>query len=365
MISRLLEHLQQLVAIDTSNPPRAITADGPLADYLQRSLSAAGCDLSISDYGEGRINFHACRGKADVLFNVHMDTVPAAAGWTRDPWTLSVTDERAYGLGACDIKGAAAALLTLAESLPGQPLALLFSTDEEGAKGCCVKSFCAENRHAPYRQVVVAEPTACEAVLAHRGYLSVIGEFAGRAGHSSELRALHDNALHRACRWTHAALQVAEDEQAEATAGYAGICFNLGRAEGGVKSNVIADQAELRWSARLRPADDTDAWYARLTGLPGGEAARWQRPFVGPPLPAPDQDPAAAATFAHDHGLNVSAGVDFWTEASLFSAAGVPALVLGPGHIAQAHGSDEWVALAQLQRVLSLYQQIIEGSNHV
>ena len=53
--------------------------------------------------------------------------------------------------------------------------------------------------------------------------------------------------------------------------------------------------------------------------------------------------------------------MDFWTEASLFSAAGLPALVLGPGNIAQAHLTDEWVALSQLQRAYELYGQLVNA----
>ena len=41
--------------------------------------------------------------------------------------------------------------------------------------------------------------------------------------------------------------------------------------------------------------------------------------------------------------------VRFWTEAALFSRAGLAAVVYGPGDIAQAHTVDEWVALDQLQ----------------
>ena len=51
--------------------------------------------------------------------------------------------------------------------------------------------------------------------------------------------------------------------------------------------------------------------------------------------------------------------VDFWTEASLFSAAGLPALVLGPGDIAQAHVSDEWVGLTQLDTAYELYRRVV------
>ena len=45
----------------------------------------------------------------------------------------------------------------------------------------------------------------------------------------------------------------------------------------------------------------------------------------------------------------------FGTEAGLFQKAGIPTVVCGPGHIAQAHQADEYVSLAQLaagERVL-------------
>ena len=49
--------------------------------------------------------------------------------------------------------------------------------------------------------------------------------------------------------------------------------------------------------------------------------------------------------------LDPSSGVgkvSFGTEASLFHQAGVSTIVCGPGHIAQAHQPNEWIALDQL-----------------
>lgn len=40
--------------------------------------------------------------------------------------------------------------------------------------------------------------------------------------------------------------------------------------------------------------------------------------------------------------------VAFGTEAGLFQKVGIPTVVCGPGHIAQAHQADEFVALDQL-----------------
>ncbi len=352
MIDRLLHHLAPLIECDSQNPPRQITPESGMFVHARAVLKAAGFSVSVTDYGDGHVNLFARRGGSDLLFNCHLDTVPIGEGWTRPPLALTLEGERAYGRGVCDIKGAAAALLALAESTDAR-MAILFSSDEEGAGGCCVRRFLDNPGHCRFKQVVVCEPTGCEAVLAHRGYLSVKGRFTGIAGHSSEGRALADSAIHRMARWTTAALEYCQGEADDGRP----TCFNVGLASGGTKSNVIAGEANLHYSARLGPGESNETLLAHLSGLGGAEEhANWHVPFSGPPLPATGQDSTPAQAFCDRHRVPVREPVDFWTEASLFSAAGMPALVLGPGDIAQAHTADEWVALEQLERAASLYR---------
>lgn len=353
---RVLYHLAALVACDSQNPPRAFDGQATMFVHCREHLEAAGFAVEISDYGDGHVNLYAGRGQPRVLFNCHLDTVPIGEGWTRPPLELTIESGLAYGRGVCDIKGAAAVLLALAEQTD-QPMALLFSSDEEGAGSCCVRRFLEDPAHRDYEQVVVCEPTRCEAILAHRGFLSVKGHFSGVMGHSSEFRALEDNANHRLARWTAAALDYCA---VEAEAGRH-TCFNLGLVDGGTKSNVIAGDARLHYSARLGPGQSNEALFDALKGLAGADQfAEWHIPFSGPPLPAGGQDDQAARAFCLAHELNIGEPVGFWTEASLFSDADLPALVLGPGDIAQAHAVDEWVALEQLERALAAYQAIVE-----
>lgn len=70
----------------------------------------------------------------------------------------------------------------------------------------------------------------------------------------------------------------------------------------------------------------------------------------------------AARDLADELGLPIGNAVDFWTEASLFSAAGMTAIVYGPGDIAQAHTADEWVALEDLERYTASIVRILSGS---
>ncbi|MGY6631595.1 MAG: acetylornithine deacetylase [Wenzhouxiangella sp.] len=355
MSERLQHHLAALIECDSQNPPRAFDGEASMFVYCRERLDAAGFNVEINDYGDGHVNLHARRGQPDLLFNCHLDTVPIGPGWTRPPLALTVEDGRAYGRGVCDIKGAAAALLAVAEASQA-PMAILFSSDEEGAGSCCIRKFLETPAHRDYAQVVVCEPTQCEAILAHRGFLSVKGRFAGVMGHSSEFRALADNANHRLARWTAAALDYC---QAEADAGLH-TCFNLGLIDGGTKSNVIAGEASLHYSARLGPGQSNEALFDALKGLAGADRhAEWHIPFSGPPLPAGGRDDRAARAFCERHDLPIGQPVGFWTEASLFSDAGLSALVLGPGDIAQAHAVDEWVSLEQLERAAALYQSLL------
>ncbi|MEE4174047.1 MAG: acetylornithine deacetylase [Xanthomonadales bacterium] len=352
-LSTILNHLEALVRCDTQNPPRKLDAESPIFGLLREALP--GFHIELFDHGKGRVSFYARRGQPTVLFNVHLDTVPALEGSDHPPLQLIVKNGRAYGRGACDIKGAAACLVTLAAESDA-PMALLFTTDEEGGEGCCVQEFVSAGLTQPYEQVVVAEPTQCVAEFRHRGFLSARGHFQGRGGHSSEPRALRENAIHHLARWSSAALTAAQ----AAEAGGRRTCFNIGTVEGGVKSNVIADHAHIFWSARLSPGDSNEAFLEQAYAWPGGDRADWSVSFSGPPLPTGEHDDRQARSFAERHGLVTGDGLDFWTEASLFGAAGIPALVLGPGNIEQAHVLNEWVALEQLERCLDIYRGIVE-----
>jgi len=93
--------------------------------------------------------------------------------------------------------------------------------------------------------------------------------------------------------------------------------------------------------------------------------------FFGPTLPSAtryiteqefEQALNAARNIASQYNLNVGNAVDFWTEASLFSDAGIPAIVFGPGYITQAHTADEWVELSQLERVEDHYLHILQNN---
>ena len=359
LVAATLAHLRALVGFDTRNPPRAIDEGGIFA-YLRAQLG--GFECTTTDHGAGAVSLHAVRGRPKLLFNVHLDTVPDSPAWSASPFELRVDGERAIGLGACDIKGAAAAMLTAASMSDGDA-AVLFTSDEEANDARCIAAFLSDPRRE-YDAVIVAEPTRCEAVLAHRGISSVLMRFSGRAGHASGGNTAADSAVHQAMRWGARALDHVETQAHTRFGGLTGLRFNIGRVEGGIKANVIAPAAALRFGFRPLPSMDTDTLLERFRALAERAPAEFTETFRGPPLPAGDIAEAesrrlAARDRADALGLPIGNAVDFWTEASLFSQVGYDAFVFGPGDIAQAHTADEWVALSQLQRYTETITRLI------
>lgn len=338
-LERALEHLRWLVAADSQNPPRAPEA---LVQRLERELGSS-LDVERTDSGDGCIALFARRGSPKVLFNFHVDTVPVSAGWTESPFDLAVDGERAVGLGACDTKGAAAAMLAVALASEAD-VALLFTTDEEAGQGRCVREFCA--RKLAFELVVVAEPTEARAVLSHRGVGTGMLAFHGTAAHSST--AAGSSANHALVRWASAALAWAHS--------HGDLRFNVGRIEGGLKPNVVAAEAMARFGVRPPPAESPKEVLAALARLAEDDAV-YTDGFFGPPL----RESPRARDFAERHGLPVGPAADFWTEAALFAEAGYPAMVLGAGSIAQAHGANEFVPLADLARLTDHYHRLLHS----
>lgn len=334
----ILVLLEELVAIDSQNPPRHSAA---IATWLEAALRKA-FTVQVWDLGDGSISILATRGAPKVLFNFHVDTVPAAPGWTQtEPLRMVRGDDVAYGLGTADTKGAAAAMLSVALK-SDVDCALLFTTDEEAGQARCVRDFVA--RKLPFDVVVVAEPTSVEAVFEHRGVATGTLTFSGRAAHSSSAKA--ESATHALARWVVAA---------EAAAG-PDARFNVGSIAGGVKPNVVAAEATARFGVRPPAAEDPKLVLAKLANVAPGAA--FQPGFEGVPL----REHAFARRFAEQHGLTVGKPVDFWTEAALFAEAGYPSLVLGAGSIAQAHGPDEYVPYVDLVALAALYARILGTS---
>jgi len=149
-VERAVDDLARMVAIDTTFPPGA--GYEAFAGLMESTVAALGLDFQRVDVPEhlwrvaggraqGRRTNLIARRRSDkpaLGLYFHVDTVPAAPGWTTNPFHLTRDGDRLIGLGAADMKGTIAAVLLAlrAADTIGLPLGydpmLLLCTDEEG-----------------------------------------------------------------------------------------------------------------------------------------------------------------------------------------------------------------------------------------
>lgn len=331
----------------------------PLAEHLATELRALGADeVVVGDVARGEKKdaswVYARFGAPRLLVNAHLDTVPPNADWSADPFEPQVKGDRLYGLGSADTKGAIGAILAaLADARP-KDTGILFSGDEEFSS-VVMRDFVAGPRREGIERAIVCEPTSLRAGTRHRGIASFEVEVSGPGGHSSLADKL-PSPIAMLSR-----LAVALDDWGRARAnhgpkGFEGMCMNLARLDGGVAFNVIPAHASLVASVRPPPGADTAAIRRELemlaaTTVPGSSMrfTRDNEPFATRDLPA-------FAPLVGERTTAAPIDLGFWTEAALLAAAGIDAIVFGPGDIAQAHGPDEWVTLDDLRRAHEIFR---------
>jgi acetylornithine deacetylase len=359
-MSRVAELLAELVRFPTqqANTDRAGGDERALCEHLATRLRALGPDevtvgaAPRTDGSPGAYVF-ARWGTPRRIINAHVDTVPANAGWSRDPWQPHVEGGRLYGLGAADTKGAIAATLIALDGLAPRDVGVLFSGDEE-AGSRVMEAFLATPHAAAIREVIVCEPTARVAGTRHRGITGQRATLVGPGGHSSKADHL-PKPLAQLARLAASLDDHARTQVDVGPTGMTGTCLNIAALHGGVAFNVIPARGVLEWSIRPYPGFDHAAWDAeiarRAAAIDPGIAVEdiiVHHPFGCDAL-ADLVRPFAARTGA----------LDFWTEAAMWQTHGADAIVIGPGDIAQAHAADEWVALDDLDWAVAMYRALL------
>lgn len=357
----LRRRLAELVAFDTQNPSGD---ERPMVARLAHELRALGATAVHEMEASGHHAVYATFGDAPrLLVNAHLDTVPANSGYTSNPLAVVERDGRLHGLGTADTKGAIAAILEalaarVAAGAAPRGVGVLFSGDEERGGNVCVSAFLASGHARGLERAIVCEPTGLRVGHRHRGIGSAEAVALSPGGHSSRA----DHVLNPVVVLSRAALALdafAARQKAEGPEGFRGLCLNVAAIDGGVAFNVIPSRATLRLSLRPAPGADVRAVLAEAEGEARRASAPadfdWHVIHVAPPFATRD-----LAAFAPVLGDRVRAPVDmaFWTEAALFSAAGIDAVVFGPGHIEQAHAPDEFVEIAQLEAAYQAFAQV-------
>jgi acetylornithine deacetylase len=370
--------------------------EAPAHDYVATKLRALGlsADICVSRFDElrehpafnddglspdARINvvgrWTGSRGSESrsLILNGHLDVVSAgnAELWTRPPFAGTVHDGRLYGRGACDMKSGVTAAIFAIQALQqlgrapgGDVIVQTVSGEESGGVGTLttiVKGYRAD-------AAIILEPTRLRMCPIQSGALTFRLRVEGRSIHAC-MKRMGVSAIEKACHLIerlnaydgerHAAhpsayypdpLNIAPISVGTMAAGdWHSTVPHEAILEGrcGVFAGESVSAAKRAFAEAIRAACDADPWLrdhpATLEWFEG------QFESGATDTDAPILRALAACHEAIAGEVPELQAVTYGSDLRLFTNyARIPAVLYGPGDVANAHTVDEFIELAEV-----------------
>ncbi len=366
--SRVLSLLKELVATNSENPPGREDA---VAKVLRDHMEAHGIScVSVGPSKRPNLIFSSHEDQhSSLVMHGHMDTVPIGKleDWSYDPFGSEIKDGRLYGRGACDMKGAVAALvetlILYTEEKHREPLLILATSDEES--GCSgAEEVARSGKLAGVKYGVCAEPTDLQILVGEKGmfWFKVIAT--GKSAHGS--RPLEGINAIEACMEaikTIASEPFPYDEDlllGEPT-------LNIGMIQGGIKINVVPATCEAQLDMRTvkgqSPESLTTQMNNRLESAGLSDKVRIEyihgKPSVSTPPESEIVKIAVETVQRVTSTKPVLSSATYGTDCSVLQPKlGIINVICGPGSIKQAHQPNEFIRLDQLYQSIEIYLEI-------
>lgn len=372
-MSAVLELAKDLIARPSVTPD-----DAGCQALLSARLRTAGFRCEQLDFGAVK-NLWATHGTGGpvLVFLGHTDVVPPGPreAWASDPFVPTIRDGVLHGRGAADMKGSVAAMVLALEQFvaahPAHPgtVALLLTSDEEGDAIDGVRKV-AEHFRATGQRIdwcVTGEPSSKEKLgdllrVGRRGTLSGTLTVRGIQGHVAYPEKAR-NPIHQAMP---ALAELCARRWDEGYPEFPPTSFQVSNVHAGTgANNVIPGACEVLFNFRYNPgwrAEQLEAGVQAVLDRHGLEYdLRWHRggePFLT--REGPLRAAARAAIAACCDGLvpeeNTGGGT---SDARFIAPLGAEVVELGPVN-ASIHKVDEGIALAELERLPTLYRAVAE-----
>ncbi|MBB2830599.1 UNVERIFIED_ORG: acetylornithine deacetylase [Rhizobium esperanzae] len=273
------------------------------------------------------------------------------------------------------MKGFLAAVLAglpaMAKMQLSRPIHFAFSYDEEaGCRGVPhmlqrIGSLC-----APPLGAIIGEPSSMVAIRGHKGKAAARIEIHGTTGHSSRpdkgLNAIH--AMTAVMDATLKAVDALRNTVLDQNYEPPYSTLQIGTIRGGRSVNIIPDLCILELEARAVPGVSPtvllEPIQATAEALENeGFRTTWEISSTYPALSL-DADAPLARLLEELTGAPTLAAVSYGTEAGLYQAAGIDAIICGPGDISRAHRADEFIRLDELAACEQMILRLAKTLQH-
>jgi acetylornithine deacetylase len=284
------------------------------------------------------------------------------------------------------MKGFVACVLAMAPTYAALdltvPIHIALTFDEEdGFHGAPILLADLKERGIRPSAAVIGEPTGLRTVGAHKGCYEYRTTVTGMNGHSS-VPAEAVSAVHYATRWISGLLGLADDMTLRAPSDSPydppPTTFNVGTISGGQGRCVVADKCWFDWEMRPVQGEDDSFVKEQMAVLESTLLDEMRTVYPEASIqtemiceidglewhddsPALDLMKVLLPDEVSSNGGTLPVDVvSYGTEAGLFQAAGIPAVLWGPGDIAVAHRPDEFIEVAALEVCLALLAKLGE-----
>jgi acetylornithine deacetylase len=359
-----------------------------LINYCEKILNSLNIEtFKVFDEDKKRVNLFGTlkakktNGKKPIILSGHTDVVPVSKGWSSDPFTATIKDDKLYGRGSCDMKGFIACTLAYAEvfkqSNLDRDIHFCYTFDEETAcigAPLLIKEL--KKRNINNGICIIGEPTNMKIIDGHKGMNEYTIHFGGLAGHSSKPHK-GVNAIEYASRYINKLLEIRQELIKRAPKD----CIfdpphstlSIGGISGGIAHNVIADKCKVEWETRPVNKADADFVISEMDKFVNQELLPTmkkvfpksfiKKEVIGEVIGFEKLNESEACEFVTSiTGDNSREVVSFGTEAGLFQEIGISTVVCGPGSIEQAHKIDEFIELNEIKKCLKFLDGVKEKS---
>ena len=345
----LLELTEQLCAV-----PSVSGTEAELADVVEGALRGGAPGLDVLRVGANVIARTGGGARERIVLGGHLDTVPANgnASPRRE-------GEAVHGLGAADMKGGLAVLLSLATSIgdhPERDVTFVFYEGEE-----------VSDEHNGLRRLfaecpelvagdlaILLEPTGGWIEAGCQGTIHARATFRGARAHSAR-PWMGVNAVHRAAPML---ARIAAHEAPTVTVD--GLDYReslqVVRIEAGIANNVVPDRCDVVVNRRYAPACSFDDARAETKALLAD--ADEVEIVSASPAAAPNLTHPLVAALIETGKLDVRPKLG-WTDVARFTQHGIAAVNYGPGDPELAHTAGEFVERAELDECLRVLANFV------